>query len=114
MRRPIRFLLFLAALAGLAALAIRVRARLAAPTPLGSPDVGAGPPAPTPEGSASPDDLAEVWGIGPVFRDRLAEAGIATFAALAAADPAGVAAATGVPERRAAGWITQAAAFAAR
>ena len=72
---------------------------------------------PTPAPAARPapaDDLAEVWGIGPVFRGRLAAAGISTFAALAASDAALVVAATGVPEERAADWIAQAAALGAR
>lgn len=114
MRRLLRFLLLAAVVAGAAVLANRVRERLAAPIPLGS----AGAEAETAPAEVEPpaarlaptDDLAEVWGIGPVFRGRLAAAGISTFAALAASDPAVVAAATGVPEERAADWIAQAAA----
>jgi len=60
------------------------------------------------------DDLARVWGIGPVYRGRLAEAGIAGFADLADADPEVVATAAGVPTARAADWIAQAAALAGR
>jgi len=126
MRRLLRFLVFTAVLAGAAILATRIRARLAAPVLLGSAgaETAAGAPAeegpspgPTPVPAArlaAADDLAEVWGIGPVFRGRLAAAGISTFAALAASDPALVAAATGVPEERAADWIAQAAARGAR
>ena len=124
MRRLLRFLLFAAVLAGAAVLVARIRERLAAPVPLGSAGAEAADPAeaePTPGPATAPaappaptDDLAEVWGIGPVFRGRLAAAGISTFAALAAADPAVVAAATGVPEDRAADWIAQAAARGAR
>jgi predicted flap endonuclease-1-like 5' DNA nuclease len=125
MRRLLRFLFFAALLAGVAAVAARVRERLAAPVPLGSAgaETTAGAaaleepppaPAPTPATPLAPaDDLAEVWGIGPVFRGRLATVGITTFAALAASDPAVVAAAAGVPEERAAGWIAEAAARAA-
>lgn len=126
MRRLLRSLLFAAALAGLAVVAARLRERLAAPVPLGSagfesaaaaPAEGEPPPglAPAPAPPLVPaDDLAEVWGIGPVFRGRLADAGITTFAALAASDPAVVAAAAAVPEERAADWISQAAARGAR
>jgi predicted flap endonuclease-1-like 5' DNA nuclease len=125
MRRFLRFLLFAAILAGAAVLVTRIRERLAAPVPLGSAGTGAAAvpaeaepsPGPTtaPDARLAPtDDLAEVWGIGPVFRGRLAAAGISTFAALAAADPALVADAAGVPEERAADWIAQAAARGAR
>lgn len=109
MRRLLRFLFFLGILAGVAAVVARVRGRLAAPVPLGAPAAGTAPPEAAPATPPAPDDLAEVWGIGPVFRGRLAEAGITTFATLAAADPAAVAAAAGVPLERAAGWIAQAA-----
>ncbi len=126
MRRPLRFLLLLAILAGLAAAAARLWQRLSAPVPLGSaaaapPGAGEAPasvadPAPPADLPAPPadDDLAEVRGIGPVYRARLAEAGITSFATLAAAAPAEVAAATGVPEERAADWIAQAAARGSR
>lgn len=56
------------------------------------------------------DDLTELSGIGPVFATRLAQAGIATFAALAVATPARVAGATGATEAKATDWIEQAAA----
>jgi large subunit ribosomal protein L21 len=113
MRRLLRFSVFLGVLAGLAAAAAHVRRMLAAPLPLGAPAADeAAAAAPPP--AAAPDDLALVWGIGPVYRGRLAEAGIGTFAVLAASDPAVVAAAAGVPEQRAAGWIRQAAELAAR
>jgi large subunit ribosomal protein L21 len=114
MRRLLRFLFFLGAVAGLATVAARVRRRLAAPAPLGFPAPETGDAAPAPAAAAPADDLAEVRGIGPVYRGRLAEAGITTFAALAAADPAVVVAATGVPPERAAGWIAQAASLGSR
>jgi large subunit ribosomal protein L21 len=128
MRRLLRFLLFLGALAGVAAVAARVRQRLTAPVPLGTaeppaqekeaaaaaPPTSPEPPGARPAAAPAADDLAEVWGIGPIYRHRLAEAGVTTFAALAAAAPAAVAAATGVPEERAAGWIAQAAALGSR
>jgi len=71
------------------------------------------PPSPPSEAGGAGDDLSEVSGIGPVYRARLAEAGIDSFAALAAADPALVAEAAGAPESRAVDWIGQAAALAA-
>ena len=123
MKRLLRFLLFAAVLVGAAAVAARVRARLAAPVPLGlagaeaaDPAEAEPPPAPAsiPAPLAPADDLAELWGIGPVFRGRLSAAGITSFASLAAASPEAVAAATGVPEERAAGWIAEAAARAHR
>jgi predicted flap endonuclease-1-like 5' DNA nuclease len=128
MTRFLRFLLVAALLAGAALLVARLRQRLAAPRALGPLAAGPGdggetetlPAAAAPEAPvaadhpAPDDDLAEVWGIGPVFRSRLAQAGISTFADLAAAAPTQVAAATGVPPERAADWIAQAAALAAR
>ena len=64
-------------------------------------------------GGASPvaaaDDLTEVKGIGPVYAERLVEAGITTFAQLADADVAAVAGAAGVSESKAEGWLEQAA-----
>jgi len=59
-------------------------------------------------GPHHPDDLADIVGIGPVFRGRLADTGITTFASLAATDAAVVAAAIGVTEQMVAGWIAQA------
>ncbi len=115
MRRLLRFLFLVALLAGVAAAAARVRERLAAPVPLGSAGAEApAAPAPAPAPPPSPtDDLEEIWGIGPVFRGRLAATGITNFSALAESDPAVVAAAAGVPKERAAGWIAEAAARAA-
>jgi predicted flap endonuclease-1-like 5' DNA nuclease len=60
--------------------------------------------------SAAGDDLTEVKGIGPVYAERLAEAGVTTFATLANADAAAVAGAAGVSESVAASWMEQAAA----
>jgi predicted flap endonuclease-1-like 5' DNA nuclease len=128
MRRPLRFLLFLGALAAAAAAAALVRRRLATPVPLGptappardeetaapTPPTTPEPPAARPAAAPAPDDLAEVRGIGPIYHSRLAEAGITTLAALAVAAPGAVAAAAGVPEERAAGWIAQAAALGSR
>ena len=114
MRRLLRFVVILGVLTALAFLADRLRRRLCAPVPLGGPGTEEALRKPDRKELPSADDLAEVWGIGPVYRGRLAEAGITTFAALAAADPAAVVAATGVPEERAAHWIAQAAALGSR
>lgn len=51
------------------------------------------------------DDLTEINGIGPVFASRLVEAGITTFAGLAAADVSTVVDATGISDAKAADWI---------
>lgn len=59
-----------------------------------------------------PEDLSEVTGIGPAYRARLADAGIATYAALAAADPASLAETIDVAESRIADWIDQASRLA--
>jgi large subunit ribosomal protein L21 len=61
------------------------------------------------------DDLTRVNGNGPVYARRLKEAGIATFAALAATPAEELAAIVQLQEWQAAypgDWITQAAAFA--
>lgn len=39
------------------------------------------------ESALSPDDLTQIKGIGPVFQERLREAGITTYERLAATDP---------------------------
>jgi large subunit ribosomal protein L21 len=91
----LRIALLLIAIAAAAAIVCRLRGREV--------------PAP-----ADPEDLAVVSGIGPVYRSRLAEAGITTFAELAAADPPTIIDATGVTPDRAADWIAQAAALAGR
>jgi predicted flap endonuclease-1-like 5' DNA nuclease len=115
MARLCRRLLGIACLVGVAVAVARVRSRLATPTPLGIP---AGTPvAAAPGGETAPapgDDLSQIRGVGPVYGARLGDVGITGFAALAAADPALVAAAVGVTPGRAADWISQAAALAAR
>ncbi len=66
------------------------------------------PPAPK---SAAPDDLTTINGIGPVYARRLQEAGITTFAALAAQDPERIAQIVQLKEWQAASpleWIAQA------
>lgn len=96
-------------LAGLAAAAWALKDRLLpAPElqePPPPPRYRTGPPSPPPD----PDDLTDLTGVGPTYAARLADAGFRTFADLAAAEPKTVAAAAGTSERRAAGWIRQAA-----
>ena len=71
-------------------------------------------PPPPPEPHDAPatddptDDLTRVNGIGPVYAKRLTEIGIASFAELAAADPADLVSRADLPEERLADWISQA------
>jgi len=58
--------------------------------------------------STPPDDLADIKGIGPVFRARLADEGITTFAGLAAGESARLADAIGASEAQLADWASQA------
>jgi predicted flap endonuclease-1-like 5' DNA nuclease len=67
---------------------------------------------PPPPALETGDDLTEITGIGPVFAGRLRDAGIATFAELAAATPARLAEITGASEARAAAWVATASAHA--
>ncbi|MBI5156717.1 MAG: helix-hairpin-helix domain-containing protein [Acidimicrobiia bacterium] len=78
--------------------------RVAAPQPV--PAFRVAPPAAPARSDA--DDLALIRGIGPVFKARLATAGISRFDELAAADAGRLAEVAGVPEGRAAEWIDQA------
>jgi len=111
-KRFLCFVILLLAVAAAVVIASRLRERPAVLPAARRPEEGEDEPAGAGEAHtlAVADDLAEVWGIGPVYRARLAEAGITTFARLAAADPDAVVAATGVPPARAADWIAQAAA----
>ncbi len=64
------------------------------------------PPAPT---EAAADDLTEITGIGPTLAERLHALGITSFASLAAADAAALAAdLTGAGQGQIEGWIDQA------
>ena len=69
-------------------------------------------PASAPRPEPGDDDLSQVKGIGPVYRARLAAAGLTPFVGLAAADPEQVAAAAQVGIDQANGWIEQAVALA--
>jgi predicted flap endonuclease-1-like 5' DNA nuclease len=58
-------------------------------------------------------DLIDIKGIGPVYRERLAKAGIDSFDELVEAGATKVASVTGVEEAAAADWIAQAITLAA-
>ncbi len=64
-------------------------------------------PDPAPSSVSSADDLTRIKGIGPVSAKKLTDIGITTFAELAAADPAAVAARFD-SRANVADWITQA------
>ena len=79
---------------------------------LPAPEIPDGPPPrfrTVPPSPNAADDLTEVKGVGPVYAQRLVDAGITTFAMLANADVAAVAGAANVSESQAASWIGQAA-----
>jgi len=98
--------------AGVVAVVWLLRDRLMGPEAL--PAAPPRPPAfrvvktPSPRRTDADEDLMRVKGIGPAYRARLMEVGITRFADLAAADPALVAEAAGVPEARASEWVEQA------
>jgi predicted flap endonuclease-1-like 5' DNA nuclease len=103
--------------AGAAAVIWLIKDRLLGPettpvTPQSAPAfrVSPGPPQAL---QATDDDLSLVKGIGPVYRARLEEAGIRTFAGLTAAAAAAVAEAAQVAEEKAVDWITQASRLSA-
>jgi predicted flap endonuclease-1-like 5' DNA nuclease len=77
---------------------------------LPAPEIPDGPPPRFRTGSTpSEDDLTAVKGIGPVYAERLVEAGFTSFAGLASADAAIVSDAAGVSDSTAASWMEQAA-----
>jgi predicted flap endonuclease-1-like 5' DNA nuclease len=67
------------------------------------------PETPPPAGE---DDLTKVKGIGPVYAARLADAGVSTFADLAALDPVALAERIEAPPGRVEDWIAQARSLA--
>jgi predicted flap endonuclease-1-like 5' DNA nuclease len=80
------------------------------PEPPAPPAVPA-PPVVEVEPTLAPDDLVDINGIGPVFAKRLNEAGITTFAQLAALTPEKAREITGVKEWQPndpAAWIAEA------
>ena len=102
----------LAVLAGLAGLLWAMRDRfisITAPKEAEPPAFRV-PPS-TPAISRASDDLTLIGGVGPVYAGRLRAAGITTFASMASSSADRLAAATGVPLGKAAGWIEQAAAL---
>jgi hypothetical protein len=95
--------------AGVALLFWLLRDRLVHLTPRRSEFIS--PVRPAPADIVPPKaDITEVKGIGPVYAERLAAAGIEGLAALATSDAATVAAAADVPLERAEDWIADAAA----
>jgi predicted flap endonuclease-1-like 5' DNA nuclease len=106
MKRVIRWL---AILGGIGAVMWAMRDRLISIPATREPAHPQFRPAPAPVPlPVSADDLTRIHGIGPVFAARLNAAGITTFAQLSGASASTVAGAAGVPESRAADWISQA------
>ena len=62
----------------------------------------------TPPPPPDPDDLTAIKGIGPVFADRLNDAGIQTFRGLSEIDAATIAESIGTTPEAVSGWISQA------
>jgi predicted flap endonuclease-1-like 5' DNA nuclease len=112
MRRPLKVGGAIVALgAGFAAVLWMLRDRLVAPgaSPVSAGDAPAFRVAPPPAPDRSDaEDLSQIRGIGPVFKGRLAAAGIARFEEVAATPAARLAEIAGVSESKAAEWITQA------
>ncbi|MCJ7725975.1 MAG: helix-hairpin-helix domain-containing protein [Acidimicrobiia bacterium] len=77
------------------------------PEPSPAPTAPAAKPKPKPKPRAKPstDDLSEINGIGPVYKTKLAKAGITSFADLAAADATAVAENIEAPVSRVQAWI---------
>ena len=95
--------------AAVAAVAWMLRDRIAKQQPVAATPAApfrVSPPVVTLRGDA--DDLSAVRGIGPVFKARLAAAGISRFDELAAAAPDRLAKIAGVPLARAEEWVDQA------
>jgi polyhydroxyalkanoate synthase len=85
-----------------------IKDRLTGPAPA-PVDAGELPQAPAvpppPETPTEPEDLSEINGIGPVYKTKLAESGITTFAALATADASELAESIQAPVSRIQAWI---------
>lgn len=107
MNKPIKqFLRIGGVIVGLGAAVWALRDKL-----LPAPEIPDGPPPRFRTGESpapSTDDLTMVKGIGPVYAERLTEAGITSFAALASADTTTVSEAAGISESTAASWMEQA------
>jgi predicted flap endonuclease-1-like 5' DNA nuclease len=108
MNKPLRqFLRIGGVVVGLGAAVWALRDRL-----LPAPEIPDGPPPRFRTGDTSTaqgDDLTTVKGIGPVYAERLVEAGIASFAGIVSSDAAAVSEAAGVSESTATSWMEQAA-----
>lgn len=79
---------------------------------LPAPEIPDGPPPRFRTGDTSTtqsEDLTAVKGIGPVYAERLAEAGITSFAELVDSDAAALSEAAGVSESTATSWMEQVA-----
>jgi predicted flap endonuclease-1-like 5' DNA nuclease len=107
MNKPLKqFLRIGGVIVGLGAAVWALRDKL-----LPAPEIPEGPPPRFRTGDTSTpssDDLTAVKGIGPVYAERLVEAGIASFANLVSADAATVSEAAGVSASTAASWMEQA------
>lgn len=107
MNKPLKqFLRIGGVIVGLGAAVWALRDKL-----LPAPEIPEGPPPRFRTGDTSApssDDLTTVKGIGPVYAERLVEAGITSFAELVSADAAMVSEAAGVSESTAASWMEQA------
>ena len=108
MNRATRLGTIAAAIVGaIAAAAWLVKDRLTGPAPAGEgTPLAVAPPPPIPEPEhRGDDDLSEISGIGPVYKTRLAEAGITSFAGLAKADATEIAEQIQAPVSRIQAWI---------
>ncbi|MCB2224539.1 MAG: hypothetical protein KQH83_10265 [Actinobacteria bacterium] len=110
MKRSMRIGTLAAAFAGaIVAVAWLIKDRVvgAGPAPVEPAPVAPvpAPPAPAPAASAGDDDLSAIDGIGPVYKARLADAGITTFAALGKADATALAEKIEAPVSRIQAWI---------
>lgn len=61
-----------------------------------------------PVDDATADSVETISGIGPAYAERLADAGVETVPQLLDADPSDLAEATGISEKRIAGWLERA------
>jgi predicted flap endonuclease-1-like 5' DNA nuclease len=78
------------------------------PPPFRTTPPKTGQRAASPGAAAVADDLTEVKGIGPIYRSRLADVGVTTFAGLAGADAGELSAAIGVSDQQIEDWQRQA------
>lgn len=108
MKRLFRFLTFAGIAAGVTWW-FRERLIPPPPTPLDHPPHFRTAPHPPEEPEpVRSDDLAEIKGIGPVYRERLADQGITSFAQLARAEPVELAEAIDVAVTQLDDWQEQA------